>query len=768
MADQVRKRGRTSRRRGAGKKPAPRVSNLSPQRIDPSAPVDSRAEANQRREPATKRSSDPSHLRHGRRLDAQPDRVDLRDWPYQPRLVPLPDLLVNTDRVPFVLDQGQEGACTGFALAAVVNFLLHDRGLINARQQDRAVSPRMLYEMARRYDEWPGEDYEGSSARGAMKGWAVHGVVPRSAWPDKLHGHKHFKQTLAELARGTPGGAFYRVQHREVRDMHAALHEAGILNVTMMVHDGWFFPGVSEKDMAKLDGSGMLPGGKAPPLQTESINYAAGPGNYRTIELPVIQRIGRAESGHAVAFVGYTDRGFIVQNSWGPGWGIDGFALLPYEDYLLHTTDVWVAQLGVPVKLDLWAEKQRAEAGSTASGIARAATAIPLSEIRQFTIDIGNDGRLSDSGEYWTTPDDLRDIVNNVIPEFAKKHQWSKKRILLYLHGGLNDERGVAARVVAFRDVFLANEIYPVHLMWETGLKDTLRNILDEFLTGPDDRAGRFRDWVDRFREGLTEAKDRSLELTLARAGRALWNEMKENAELASNRRDRQGAVQLLAQTVRQRLAAGKAGAAGEWELHLVGHSAGSIFLAHAIDLLLDIGLPVKTLQFFAPAVTTALFKQKLVRLVEQGKCPMPSLFMLSDTAERDDEVGPYGKSLLYLVSNAFEERVTPDDRRKGYVPLLGMQRFFADVNPADPNSGTEAIDATLAKFFGRKVDGRPSLVVASTAAAGERGQDTGNVSQSRTHGGFDNDYETMNSALVRILGKGNVKRPFTTRDLQY
>ena len=28
----------------------------------------------------------------------------------------------------------------------------------------------MLYEMAKKYDEWEGEDYVGSSARGAIKG----------------------------------------------------------------------------------------------------------------------------------------------------------------------------------------------------------------------------------------------------------------------------------------------------------------------------------------------------------------------------------------------------------------------------------------------------------------------------------------------------------------------------------------------------------------------------------------------------------------------
>ena len=33
----------------------------------------------------------------------------------------------------------------------------------------------------------------------------------------------------------------------------------------------------------------------------------------------------------------------MIQNSWGATWGAGGFALLPYEDYLMHATDVWVA-----------------------------------------------------------------------------------------------------------------------------------------------------------------------------------------------------------------------------------------------------------------------------------------------------------------------------------------------------------------------------------------------------------------------------------------
>ena len=67
----------------------------------------------------------------------------------------------------------------------------------------------MLYELARKYDEWPGEGYEGSSARGAMKGWVRHGVASRLRWPDDHFTTKYFDAAVADEAMGVPGGAFY-------------------------------------------------------------------------------------------------------------------------------------------------------------------------------------------------------------------------------------------------------------------------------------------------------------------------------------------------------------------------------------------------------------------------------------------------------------------------------------------------------------------------------------------------------------------------------
>jgi len=666
-----------------------------------SFPVSTRPEAEERREPARVLSS--AELM-GKNLDAVPDRVDVRDFVYQPRLGALPDQLINCAAVPEILDQGREGACTGFALAAVINFLLRQRG----RGDDRA-SPRMLYEMARRYDEWPGEEYVGSSARGAMKGWVRHGVCSRTSWRDDQQGLAVFTPEIGAEAMRIPGGAFYRVSHKDVRDMHGALAEVGIIYVTLMVHEGWGVPG---------------------PMTT-TVEYLDSERTQRSITLPIIQRRGRADSGHAVAFVGYTQEGFIVQNSWGPGWGSGGFALLPYEDYMLHATDVWVAQLGVPVRVDLW---QQGAADST-EGLQRAIRAIPLAEIRPYVVDVGNNGELSRTGEYWTTTADLERLFAETVPKATAG--WSKKRVLLYLHGGLNEETAVARRIVSFRDVLLANEIYPLHIMWETGFVDTLNQIIQDYFTHVDERAG---DWLARFREGLLEARDRTLELTVAAAGTALWSEMKENARLSSQHPDGIGAMQLLVQYALAAIGKLDGHARDDWELHVVGHSAGCIYASHAVSALCNLGVSFKSLQLMAPAIRTDEFKAAFLGPIADGVCPRPTLYILSDVGERDDEVGPYGKSLLYLVSNAFE------GRRE--TPLLGMETYLAR-------------DPELDALFGPPIDGLPAVVVAGLD------QGPGSLSRSSTHGGFDNDPATLNSVLYRILGTDPI-RPFTTRDLQY
>jgi hypothetical protein len=151
--------------------------------------------------------------------------------------------------------------------------------------------------------------------------------------------------------------------------------------------------------------------------QPGPISVTVGGGRQKS-RLPVISRKGRLEFGHAVALVSYTKQGFIVRNSWERGWGAEGFALLPYEDYFLHVTNMWVAQLGVPLAVDLWSEEGTTD---SLSGRYRGSRRIPLLELRTFVVGISNNGGLSQNGDCWTSEEDLARLFHKFTPNKARR-----------------------------------------------------------------------------------------------------------------------------------------------------------------------------------------------------------------------------------------------------------------------------------------------------------------------------------------------------------
>ena len=140
---------------------------------------------------ASKKAAAPAAKISRSTLTVRKDPIDLRDCHYAPPPVSLYEafptdadvkaLLPIYTRAGLILDQGQEGACTGFGLACVVNYLRWRKAGMPKSME--SVSPRMLYNFARRYDEYAGEDYDGSSCRGALKGWFNHGVCLEPDWP---------------------------------------------------------------------------------------------------------------------------------------------------------------------------------------------------------------------------------------------------------------------------------------------------------------------------------------------------------------------------------------------------------------------------------------------------------------------------------------------------------------------------------------------------------------------------------------------------------
>jgi hypothetical protein len=622
--------------------------------------------------------------RIGRRvLDARPDTPDFRDKVYEATLVEVPRERPLADFVacrPTILDQGQEGACTGFGLAAVANYLLKCRAKGRRGEDVGPVSPRMFYEMATRYDEWPGENYEGSSARGAMKGWHKHGVCSDKAWPYDVKDMGHLTDERSQDAAHRPLGAYYRVNHKDLVQMHSAITEVGILYATATVHGGWM-------DVGK-DG--------------------------------LIEQSDKIEGGHAFAIVGFDERGLWIQNSWGKGYGKGGFCQVTYDDWLANGTDLWVARLGAPVNL------------RTARGQARARTAAAggfegysFADLRPHIVSIGNDGRLRTTGTFGTNADQVREIVTTDLPELTK--DWGKRRILLYAHGGLVDEASAVQRVAQYRAGLLAHEVYPLSFIWKTDAGTTIKNVLDDAL-----RRRGFGFDFGGVREFMEDRIDDALE-PLARVigGKALWDEMKENARLASE--DAEGGARLAAGMIAEVCKDDPT----RTEIHLAGHSAGAIFHAYLARRLAEAGVPITTCTLWAPACTVEVFKQQYAPLIAGGGIERFALFTLTDRAERDDTCANiYKKSLLYLVSDAFEAEARVPLLKDG-VPILGMERFVR-------------ADGELMAMFDRPTC---QWVLAPNAApVGEA-----DASRSTSHGGFDDDEATLKATLARILDAGAV-----------
>lgn len=631
--------------------------------------------------------------------NVRPDTMDFRDKMYEATLIEVPKRIALEDyrkvKVP-ILDQGTEGACTGFGLATVTNYLLRKRKEVKGKD---SVSPRMMYEMAKRYDEWPGEKYDGSSARGAMKGWHKHGVCNESVWRyDPKKPDARLTEARIADAANRPLGAYFRVNHKDLVAMHAALAEVGILYATATVHAGW----------EAVSADGVIP------LRDEILG------------------------GHAFAIVAFDERGFWIQNSWGPGWGHQGFALISYQDWLGNGTDIWVARLGAPVILET------AEKGAAAGRAgAMRAKSYSYPELRPHIISIGNDGALRDDGIFGTSAAEAEEIIKQDFPRITRN--WKKKRLLLYAHGGLVSEESAIQRVSDYRKALLDAEVYPLAFSWKSDAWTTIKNIIEDAHS-----RRRPEGILDAAKDFMLDRLDDALEpLARTLGGRTMWSEMKENALFATL--NEKGGARIALGFLDELLAQDPS-----IEIHIAGHSAGSIFHAPVVQLLTakgkiasgplsgmtGLGRKIETCTLWAPACTVDLFKQTYLPALNAKGIKRFALFTLTDQVEQDDNCANiYHKSLLYLVSDAFEQRVRIPVFQKDGEPILGMEKFVR-------------ADAELDMLF---KNGKADWVRSPNTA-----EDGSPVhSTARHHGDFDDDKPTVLATLARILGRGTAQAPF-------
>jgi hypothetical protein len=534
------------------------------------------------------------------------------------------------------------------------------------------------------HDEWLGEDYSGSSLRGAMKGFFHNGACSLALAP------YHASQTnwtltidQAKDARKVGLGSYYRVRP-DATHYHAALNEVGVICVSARVHEGWRKPKNGRIEMSR--------------------DYIGG---------------------HAFIVVGYDETGFLVQNSWGPTWGggngvPEGTAIWSYADWAENVLDAWVLRLSVPTPeaFDTIRSKRSFELAANNAAKIKVSEPPRRQEVVGHIINI-NDGELQEAGTYATPLSSLLETADLIASSTDGEAPYP--HVMFYAHGGLNNLDDGARRAAALIEPLKRNGVYPIFFLWGTDVPDELWDSLKRSFGQATDRVGGFTDYTDTLIEGM-----------VGKLGRAVWREIKRDAEksfLSEQTLNGLSVLKPFLKRLQQRSDGGP-------KLHLVGHSAGSLLLGHMLTAmrLEDLGQTVASAHLMAPACSLDFYREHYLPALDStthNKVQSLSIYNLTDQREQADNVlEVYRKSLLYLVSNAFEEGTR---RRNVGVPLLGMENFSKTL-PAH-----EQVHFAYA------------------------GSDL-SITDSKSHGGFDNDLVTMSTILARILGRApdrqNALRP--------
>jgi hypothetical protein len=130
--------------------------------------------------------------------------------------------------------------------------------------------------------------------------------------------------------------------------------------------------------------------------------------------------------------------------------------------------------------------------------------------------------------------------------------------------------------------------------------------------------------------------------------------------------------------------------------------------------------MKIDSVSFMAPAVRVDTFDRLVAPRLAQRSIRRYLQLHLTEKAEQDDpSCGPYGRSLLHLVSASFEERGGNEAGRWQPVPILGMEKFYKD--------------------YGAKLKNAAAIT------------SPGPKSASTTHGGFDDD-ELTRQRIIEFI----------------
>ena len=223
-----------------------------------------------------------------------PDTPDPSDGIYRPAastLAALPPAVDWRPLCPEVYDQGSIGSSIAQAIAGGLEFSRRRQGV-----EVFTPSRLFIYYIAREPTRTPNYD-SGATYHNALQAVNRYGAPPEAEWP-----------YITEKFAQRPPRRVYQAAAR-----HAAIAYKRVRN---------------ELDQLKA----CLAEGYPVLLGFPIYNSIYAPEVAKTGRVPVPTEGDQLIGGHAVVIVGYDDgeQSFIVRNSWGTGWGMGGYFLLPY------------------------------------------------------------------------------------------------------------------------------------------------------------------------------------------------------------------------------------------------------------------------------------------------------------------------------------------------------------------------------------------------------------------------------------------------------
>ena len=236
------------------------------------------------------------------------DLPDARDFMYAAPLIRFPQGLPASidlrSECPPVYNQGQLGSCTANGIGGALEFDQRKQG-----NKEFTPSRLFIYYNERVIEGTVTQD-SGAQVRDGIKSVATLGAPPETDWPYDIQEFAQKPPAIAYSDGKLDLVSSYARVAQNLSQMQGCLAEGYPFVFGFTVYESFESQTVAETGIVPMPASGETVVG-----------------------------------GHCVVAVGYDDtkRAFIIRNSWGTGWGIKGYCLMPYE-YLLSSSlasDFW-------------------------------------------------------------------------------------------------------------------------------------------------------------------------------------------------------------------------------------------------------------------------------------------------------------------------------------------------------------------------------------------------------------------------------------------